>query len=83
MKAANATQKADLTLIPFVIVDLTGHPEANVVGKGVLDSLYVLAVNLFPTLEDEGGPSVVDSGGINPCKGMEGSDGTKIAFGSG
>jgi hypothetical protein len=67
----------------FVIVDLTDHPEKNIVSKGVPDSLGAFAVNSFPTFEDEGDLRVVDSGGIEPFKGMEGPDGTKVAFGSG
>jgi hypothetical protein len=67
----------------FVIVYLTDHPEEDVVSKGESDSLGDFAVDSFSTLEDEGDSSVVDSRGIDPCKGMEDSDSAKVAFGSG
>jgi len=67
----------------FVIVDLTDHAEEDVVRKGIPDSLGPFTVTSLPTLEYEGDTRVVDSGGIDPCQEMEGSDGAKIAFSGG
>jgi hypothetical protein len=49
----------------FVIVDLTDHVEEDVIGKGIPDSLGAFAVYSFPTPDDEGDPSIVDSRGID------------------
>jgi hypothetical protein len=67
----------------FVIVDLTDHPEEDVVSKGVPDPFGAFAMDSFATFEDEGDPGVIDSRGIEPCEEMEGTDGIEIAFGGG
>jgi hypothetical protein len=64
-------------------VDLTDHPDEDVVCEGVSNSFGTFAMDPFPTFENERDSCIIDSTGIESCKGMEGSKGAEVTFGSG